>query len=168
MFNALKEEFKNIGINIDTNCKDITRARFVSYDNNTLIRMNDVEMFNKELEEKVVEYTYDNDNVNIDVQFAFKAISYLILVDKYRSNSYQNWLLDGFRLATLGNVGKVLFMFLSKMSENYNENAAEEQFNQCSKRTKMNMSSITYYYKKLKDIHGDNWTTLINTYTVEQ
>lgn len=164
VFNSLKEEFNNMGVNIDTACKDITRARFVSYDDNILVRTNDVEMYNKELEEKVVEYTYKNDNTNIDVQFAFKAISYLIIVDKYRSNTYQNWLLDGFRLATLGNVGKVLFMFLSKMSENYNECDAENQFYQCVKRTKMNVSSITYYYKKLKDIHGDSWITLVNTY----
>lgn len=164
VFNSLKEDFNNMGINIDTACKDITRARFISYDDNILVRTNDVEMYNKELEEKVIEYTYDNDNINIDVQFAFKAISYLILVDKYRSNTYQNWLLDGFRLATLGNVGKVLFMFLSKMSENYNEYDAEQQFYQCVKRTKMNVSSVTYYYKKLKDIHGDKWITLVNTY----
>lgn len=165
VFNSLKKDFKDIGVNIDIACKDITRTRFVSYDDNMLIRKKDVEIYNKELEEQnQVDFQFNNTNTNIDVTFAFKAISYLILVDKYRSNTYQNWLLDGFRLATLGNVGKLLFMFLSKMSENYNEYEAEQQFNECIKRTKMNVSCVTYYYKILKNNHGTNWIEIVNSY----
>lgn len=122
-------------------------------------------MYNKELElQNQADFNFNNKNTNIDITFAFKAITYLILVDKYRSNTYQNWLLDGFRLATLGNVGKLLFIYLSKESENYNESSCLDKFNECVKTTKMKTDSITYYYKLLKEKHGNKWIELVNSY----
>lgn len=170
VFNALVEDFKQLDINIDTNCKDITRTRFVSYDDNVLIKTSEVEIYNKEkeIEQHTNEFISNNVESNINERFAFKAITYLILVDKYRSDKYEDWLLDGFRLATLGKLGEVLFMYLSQMSENYDKYDAIKQFNICYKTTKMNLSCITYYYKLLKEKHGKNWIDIINNYTNNQ
>lgn len=159
---SLEKDFKEkLGINIDVNCKDITRLRFISYDSNTLLKKK-VTMYEDEYD-KYEEYrNFElNSTLNEDDSFTFKAIKHLIKNCGYRANSYCDWLQDGFRLATLGEEGKVLFMYLSQVSDNYDEESALKKFNECRRTTKKSKGSLAYYFAQLKKYYGDNWKNMI-------
>jgi len=169
MFCSLQSDFKNMGINIDRNCKDITRLRFVSYDDNILIRQNDVEQYNKE---KEIEYEIINkDNLSTSINesnsFIYKAIYYLIIEDKYRANSYEVWLKNAFYLSTFDDLGLLLFLLLSQLSNNYDRDKAIIQFKECQKRTRYTKDCLIYYFSVLKQIHGNDWKRIVKNYTIE-
>lgn len=162
MFNALQADFKEMGINIDKNCKDITRLRFVSFDNNILIRQNDVEMYDKEVKIETNINYQSAGQMNETDDFIYQAIYHLITKCNYRANEYSEWLQDGFRLASFGQYGFILFMLLSQLSDNYDEQSAKEKFKECQRTTKYDKSSLIYYFSRLKEYYGDNWKQIIN------
>lgn len=160
---ALERDFKEkLGIKIDVNCKDITRLRFISYDSNTLLKKQ-VEIYEDEYDKYE---DYDNneisDTLNEDDNFTYRAIYQLITECNYRSNSYNDWLQDGFRLATFGEEGKILFMYLSKLSDNYDRNEALKKFRECKRTTKKSKGCLSYYFARLKDYYGPDWRTKIH------
>lgn len=168
MFNALESDFKDMNIIIDNNCKDITRLRFISYDDNILIRQGEVEQYNKEKEIEInLQNKEYNDDINESDEFIYKAIYYLIIEDKYRANKYNIWLKNGFILSTFGNKGLILFLLLSQLSDNYDRDKAIQQFNICQSKTRYTKSSLSYYFSILKDIHGIKWKDIIKEYKVE-
>ena len=162
---ALERDFKEkLNITIDKNCKDITRLRFISYDSNTLIKK-EVEMYSDEYEKYESCDTFDlNIKFNEDDLFIYKCIYHLIKECNYKSNDYNDWLQDGFRLATFGEYGKILFMMLSQLSDNYDEVDALKKWNECCRTSKKQKGCLTYYFKKLKDIYGQNWKQIIEKY----
>ena len=162
MFNALQADFKEMNINIDKSCKDITRLRFISYDDNILIRQGEIEMYNKEkiIENNISIETYGA--LNETDAFTYKAIYHLITKCHYQSNDYSTWLQDGFRLATFGEYGYLLFMLLSMNSAHYDKDAAEEKFKECQRTSRYTTSSLIYYFGKLKQYYGDNWKGIVN------
>lgn len=166
VWNSLELEFENLGIHIDDACKDPTRLRFASYDSTTLIKK-DVEKYDKEYEKPV----FHSENINVcdfneDDEFTCRAIYYLIKECGYRSNRYDEWLLDAFRLATLKSYGKVLFMYLSECSSKYNERAALDKFEEAERSSKMDKRCLLHYFRKLKEHLGSDWKSIINTYCI--
>lgn len=159
---SLEKDFKEkLGIIIDDKCKDITRLRFLSYDSNMLLKRQ-VEMYDEEYEKYEYCETYDlNTSLNEDDTFTFKAIKHLIKNCNYRSNDYGDWLQDGFRLATFGEYGKVLFMYLSQVSDNFDYNNALKKFEECRRTTKKSKGSLAYYFAQLKKYYGDDWKSKI-------
>lgn len=167
-FRSLENDFKKMNIIIDSACKDITRLRFVSYDENAFEKEGDVEMYDKVLEEKKEEYDDIPDNFRrrkfdntISDYFTMKVINYLITYCGYRADTYEDWLVEGFRLASFGQHGYNLFMYLSQMSEGWNESAAKRKWNECVKTTKMNRDSLLHYYGVAKDRLGPDWRRII-------
>ncbi|MCH5234916.1 MAG: hypothetical protein J1E16_06450 [Muribaculaceae bacterium] len=164
VYNSLTNDFKELGLVIDKNCKDLTRLRFVSYDDNAITyndREKDIEPYNKELEQTIninkIPSTYNEDD-----EFTYKCIYHLIKECKYRANKYEDWLQDAFRLATLGEIGFVLFMYLSQVSDNYNEYDAKLKWNEAVKTTRYDKSCLVYYLGKLKSIYGEGkWKEVI-------
>lgn len=165
VFNALYEDFKEMGIIIDKNCKDITRMRFVSYDDNILIRQNDIEQYNKTLD------NYKNQNyvqvgtINASNELIYRSIYYLITKCNYRADDYYDWLKDGFRLATFGEYGYMLFRLLSQKSNNYDRQYMEEKFQECVRTTKYSKDCLVYYFGLLKKKLGPNWREIIYSET---
>lgn len=164
VWDSLQREFENIGIIIDEACKDVTRLRFASFDNKTFIK-NEVEMYDKEYEKPVI----NNDRIfegdfNEDDEFTCNAIYYLIKYCGYRSNTYNQWLLDAFRLATLKSYGKLLFMYLSECSEGYNESYALNKFEEAERSSKMEKTCLSYYFSKLKSYLGSDWKNIVYKY----
>lgn len=162
MFNALQEDFINMGIHIDRSCKDITRLRFISYDENMLIRKGDVEMYDKQLKRETSMTILKHGELNETDAFIYKAIYHLIDRCNYKANEYAEWLQDGFRLATFGDYGYMLFMLLSMKSANYDEDAAKEKFIECQRTTRYDKSCLVYYFGRLKEHYGDRWKIIIN------
>lgn len=165
VFNALYEDFKRIGIIIDKNCKDITRMRFVSYDDNILIRQNDIEQYNKTLDDYINQNYVQVGTLNVSNEFIFQAIYYLIKECNYRADDYYDWLKDGFRLATFGEYGYMLFRLLSSKSNNYDRQIMEEKFKECTKTTKYSKDCLVYYFGQLKKKLGPNWREIIYSKT---
>lgn len=168
VWKSLEQEFKQIGIVIDQNCKDEIRLRFISYDKDSKIRK-DVTLYDKEYEEKEEQpkltMKYYNNNLSTDDAFTYKAIYYLITELNYRADTYQEWLLDAFRLATFGTYGEILFMSLSQQSSNYSPRAAQNKFREAIKTTRMNKNCLSYYFSKLKTSLGPNWRQIIEEYS---
>lgn len=160
---ALERDFKDkFGIVIDKNCKDLTRLRFISYDKNTLMRNKLVmysDEYDKEKEWSQCEYS---DILNEDEEFIFNAIKHLFSECGYRADNYSDWLMDGFRLGTFGEYGKILFMYLSQLSDNYDEISALKKFEECQKSTKKNRGCLRYYLGQLKKYYGPDWKNIID------
>ena len=166
-FKALQYDFKVMGIVIDKACKDICRLRFVSWDEEPLEKEEVdryepvyLEMF---ADPQFYQKTEDrqNTNVHIDDYFTYKTIKYLINHCGYRADEYQDWLMDGFRLATFGEYGHALFMHLSQHSNNFNERVAERKWNECVRTTQMTKDCLAHYYAEAKKRLGIDWKTII-------
>lgn len=165
---SLERDLTAFGVKIDKNCKDITRLRFISYDEHILVRK-EVEMYSKEYD-KEAEYQNTNfkpdSELNEDDQFIFLSVYHLINYCNYRANDYHDWLQDGFRLATLGQMGELLFMMLSQKSAGYNQQEARDKFRECQRTTKKQKNSIAYYFARLKEIYGAGWKKTVLEKTV--
>ena len=165
-FNALQQDFNQMGIEIDKACKDISRLRFVSWDEHPLEK-EEVEMYDSVYLDAFIdpqfykEARYQNGQIFIDDYFTYQTIKYLINNLGYRADEYQDWLMDGFRLATFGEYGHALFMHLSQHSANFNERAAERKWNECVRTTKMTKDCLVYYYGEAKKRLGVDWKEII-------
>ena len=161
-FKSLQYDFKQMGIEIDKACKDICRLRFVSWDEHPMEK-EEVEMYDGEYLEQFADPQFYKETKRIDAQtnindwFTFKTIKYLINNCGYRADDYQDWLMDGFRLATFGEYGHSLFMHLSQHSNNFNERVAERKWEECVRTTKMTRDCLTYYYAEAKRRIGPGW-----------
>lgn len=166
VFKALQSDFRNMGITIDKACKDICRLRFVSYDENALEK-EEVEMYDEEYMEAFEDPQFHKevkkkrDNAYFDEWFTYKTVKYLINHCGYRADAYDDWLMDGFRLATFGDMGHALFMHLSQHSANFNERVAERKWEECVRTTTMTKDSLTHYYAEAKRILGPDWKIII-------
>lgn len=166
IFNALKNKFKEIGYIIDKQCSDITRLRIVSWDDNILVK-NDVEMFDEILVEEKEPYEVDEDWVltKQDLKDIVVCVYVLVRYNKYTSNDYNEWLLDGFRLATIPNkeVGLKLFTIISEYSDNFKSyEDVREKFSECRRTTTYKTNILGYYINKIKEIYGPDWRFRVN------
>ena len=166
-FKALEQDFRDLDIEIDKACKDICRLRFVSWDAEPLEK-EEVEMYDGEYLEQFADpqfYKETKDNKGsqmcIDDVFTYKTIKYLINNCGYRADDYQDWLMDGFRLATFGEYGHALFMHLSQHSNNFNERVAERKWEECVRTTQMTRDCLAYYYGEAKRRIGPGWMSEI-------
>ena len=165
-FTALEQDFRDLDIEIDKACKDICRLRFVSWDAEPLEK-EEVEMYDGEYMEQFADPQFYKETkkkdtqIQIDDWFTFKTIKYLINNCGYRADDYQDWLMDGFRLATFGEYGHALFMHLSQHSNNFNERVAERKWEECVRTTQMTRDCLAYYYGEAKRRIGPGWMTEI-------
>jgi hypothetical protein len=187
-FKALEEKFKEIGYTVDAACKDITRARYITYDDNMLVKPinQDIEMFNEmsEIEEtKQTDDSYDIEPPDKEtLKLLVKTIWYLVDVLDYGKakmdyytpfdNSHNNyvteykyneWICDGFRLCSIGNdkVGLALFDKISMNAPSYNgKKDVEENFEKFKKYTKKD-GNYSYYFSLAKRLLGQDWKRII-------
>ena len=166
IFNSLKKKFKELGYIIDKQCGDITRLRIVSWDDNILVK-NDVEMFDEILVEEQEPYEVDEEWVltKQDLKDIVVCVYVLVKYNNYTSNDYNEWLLDGFRLATIPNkeVGLKLFTIISEYSDNFKSyEDVREKFNECRRTTTYKTNILGYYINKIKEIYGPDWRFRVN------
>lgn len=132
---SLEREYASLGISLDKACKDVTRLRFATWDDDYYIN------------EKVLPYTgacadialkpklnlaprmntdYSGDKTLNLVEGLVKIIeqNHVDITD-----NYQEWVRIGYSLATLGEVGRSYFHRVSCMSSKYNAVKCDKQFN---------------------------------------
>lgn len=167
VFKSLQQDFRMKGIEIDKACKDICRLRFASWDADPLEK-DEVEMYVDDYIPELDFQMYEQPtverktlDVHIDDWFAYKTIKYLINECGYRADDYQDWLMDGFRLATFGDYGHALFMHLSQHSANYNEYVAERKWRECVRTTTMTKDCLVHYYAEAKRRLGSDWKSIV-------
>lgn len=166
-FKALENEYRASGIVIDKACKDLTRGRYISYDPGVLIKTEgDIIPYAKKHEEIQMlrvrpVYQGSNDLVYDDI-FVYKTISKIIDYG-YSSDDYSQWLVDAFRLGTLGSLGEDLFLLLSKNSQGYkSERECLTKFKDAERHTNFTREdAMRYYFSIAKKKFGDGWITKI-------
>lgn len=169
-----------LGLIIDKQCTNVNRLRFISYDEHIFNKewiKEEVEVFDKIISKQPefsVVQIKNNENisetglVSNDV-FILKCIMKLVHDKKYKTTSYNEWLLNGFRLATLKkNMGFFLFLLISRNSPSYkNDDDVIKQFNICRKNTKFNRASIAFYFSIAKKEYGSKWIDIINSFELK-
>ena len=172
VWRALEQEFKNkVGVKVDTSCKDCSRLRIISYDNNILIKnyKTDIVPFDKIL---VMENTPDIVDEERDVEMIMTKESYKELVicidqlvkngygkqgfsyyddklyDDNKEYDYAKWRRDAWRLGSLenSNIGRQLFRFISKNADRYEgiidtDNMFDKYIGRCPEN-----NNIGYYF----------------------
>ena len=171
-FNALREDFNELGYVID-NCKDETRLRLISYDDNVYAKK-EIEVY-----DKIIPYVNDRTKkqgetteidkywelTKDDVKDITVAIYLLVNYCGYTVNSYEEWLLEGFRLATMPNkeIGLKLFDMISRASDGYEGiDDVSDKFEECYKTTIYSSSILGYYINKIKEYYGQDWKIKAN------
>ena len=164
-YNALYDDFFEMGYIIDGSCKDETRLRYISYDDNILIK-NEVERYEKTKHieiERNSNYDPDGDEwimTKDDVKDIIIAVYALVKFRGYTADDYDAWLLEGFRLATIPNkeVGLKLFQLISENSDNYDgPRDVVEKFEECYNKTTYKTNILGYYINKIRDYYGYDW-----------
>ena len=167
-FKAIEKEYAECGIVIDAACKDLTRARFISYDPDILIKRNtEIIPYTKKYIEPVHIPTFklptqSSNSLSDDDVFVYKTISKIIDYG-YSSDDYSQWLVDAFRLGTLGSLGEDLFLLLSKNSRGYkSERECLAKFKDAERHTKFTREdAMRYYFSIAKKKFGDGWINKI-------
>lgn len=170
-FKAIKYKlFNELGIVIDGNCGNVNRLRFLSYDDFPMIKKDcmleyfEEEYVEPEIEkyEPVFKYTGDISLVNDD-ELVYYTIKKLIDDKFYQTFSYKDWLVEAYRLAPLGEMGKQLFIEMSQFSDGYTgDNDCVKQFNKCYEKSKFSREDcVLHFYHIAKTIYGDDWKDIV-------
>lgn len=177
-------------VKIDSQCKNINRLRFISYDEKIMNGewlKEDVEEFdeviveeenlfeNIEINKENKKFDYDNANTNTNDNtdiflnndlFVVGTVMYLIMKCNYRADDYYSWLMDGFRLSILGDKYYFLFRQLSRCSKGYkSDEACYKKWQNCLKESKMTRSCLVHYFAEAKKHLGPVWRIKILDFT---
>ena len=138
-FYALEEEMKSYGIVLDKSCKDITRLRYASYDADGYYNPNATTYYweldteakvTKNTKEKVIKKrlspTYSS---MTDAEMVGKQLEFLKSSGSTIPDDYDTWFKVGMALNSgLGEEGRTYFHEFSKLSDKYNEDECNTQY----------------------------------------
>lgn len=130
-FSALEKEFKGYGITLDKSCKDVTRLRFATYDENayynptaaTYLYVVDAQRPKQKTEKWQGSSTLSDEEV-VDRGIQLLKERNLTLPDDYKT-----WFSVGMALnSAFGEKGRQYYHTLSSMSPKYNEQECDKQY----------------------------------------
>lgn len=166
---SLNKDFASMGITIDKATKDVTRTRFISFDNDYYLNENatpyskffDVK---KEKEKKQNNINSTNDRLKYNYQYLSneqktKEKELNVMIENCKkhninlSESYQNWFNIGIALIDeFGENGKDLFNKFSQLSDKYNKDETDEFFDNLiesySENTEIHLNTIYHLYNE--------------------
>ncbi len=127
-FLSLQSDFKDMGIVIDNNCKDITRPRTISLDPRPHINENAKEYIytQQKPQPPIKHYSYDDCEETVR-----KVYDLCRQIQDYGldiTDGYQNWLKVGSSLACLGEDGREAFHMVSRAWPKYDPADADKKF----------------------------------------
>lgn len=181
-FNALEKEFSEAGIVIDTACKDLTRARFLSYDPDVRIKEDtEIEVYTSrynpheidEFTQRIIEqrrefnkikYGDDNNRFRFALDYLFDELNYS------GTGDYNDWIHEAFMLSNLVDrfgyeycLDK--FMTFSRNTPGFkNVSDVVRKFENICNTHKSITDIDGYYFGKLKRQLGNDWVKLLNEY----
>jgi hypothetical protein len=143
-FLGLEKYFANeYHLILDESCKDVSRYRFVSFDENTYYNPNS-RVFKKYLPKKKATPQKTYIHTDDDLGFIFEQI-------KDRSlnicEDYADWVKVGMGLAnSLGESGRDKFHFISSFSSKYSQSDCDKTYDGFLKRKRSESSIATFFY----------------------
>lgn len=169
-YTSMYHKLKKFGINIDKHCKDVTRIRFGSYDENILIKRDcEIKVFDEISIEQINEKKAELINTqrciskikhhshNEQMKYLEQTIDYLISKGFDTGEHWAEWATVGKYLKTLGENGRILFHRLSETSSGYKSYEDVEKnwkrFEQC----KSEDEALGKFYTMVRNKYGSKW-----------
>ena len=134
-FEALRRYFRNIGIELDRQCSDITRLRVISYDPDAVIRL-DAVPYRGIYEEPRHRDTYTHSRYKGEdwtLKNVAKCVDKILSARVDITDGYNNWRDVGFSLASLGESGRDFFHAVSSIYPGYNREQCDRKFTELCK-----------------------------------
>lgn len=134
-------------IEVDEKCKDVSRARFVSYDPDLYINKDAIEV-------QVKAYAKDKKEATsyVFVESEFTNVIKNIVNEKVDlTSNYGDWINIGFALAgKFGENGRSFFHALSSLNAEYNENKTDQKYSHILRTKKDPTVAIDFIYNLAK------------------
>lgn len=134
---SLKHVFLEMGINIDKNCGDVTRTRFISYDDNFYMNEN-AELYDgleseDEWKRNVPVYSVPNvENLSENGLTDEQKVEFCVRMIEERhidiTEGYANWVSVGASLASMGERGRNYFHRVSRQNAGYKYGQTDRKF----------------------------------------
>ena len=160
-FNSIEKEFKEMGIKIDTSCKDVSRIRFYCFDPDayfneraaTYTSLYTPEIITKKEEKKEVKATSNiqsnpvNTVVNIDNKQLKDTINYIQENHLDITEPYDVWfnIAEAFN-KEFGEEGRQLFHIISSQSPKYEKERADREYNNAKDYKDVNINTFYYHF----------------------
>ncbi len=174
-YTSMYHKLRKCGINIDKHCKDITRIRFGSYDENILIKKDcEIEVFDEVSEEQIHEKQRELKKAkrltfkrkvqtrNEQLDYLSKTIDFLIYKGYDTGKHWGEWATVGKYLKTFGDFGRTLFYRISEVSSGYKSYSDVDKnwdrFQQCNSEEE----AFGKFYTMVRNLYGENWKKEMN------
>ena len=150
-FHALEKEMQTLGLTIDKACKDITRLRVISYDENPYINP---DCTTYTLPETATP-EQDPEETNTEDLEALKLEEHISLWEEQQIplDDYDQWITVGMALSRLGEPGRQAFHRVSRYSDKYTTEATDKAFDNFLHNTKEITLGSFYYICHINGIH---------------
>lgn len=131
---ALEEEMKSYGITIDKSCKDITRLRFATYDNeyyynpsasSFYLEVDTAQPLDRKQSRQFVSSSTHSDEDRVKGEIEFLKNNSISLPD-----DYDTWFKLAMSLSSLGEKGRKFFHELSSLSSKYDKYECDNQYDE--------------------------------------
>lgn len=176
-YTSMYYKLKRYGIIIDKHCKDVTRIRFVSYDNNILIKRDcEIRIFDEVSEEQINEKKRELENArriihckklqthDERINYLRETVEYMIYKGYDTGGHWGEWATVGKYLKTLGEDGRILFHRLSESSSSYKGyNDVEKNWSRF-KECETEDVALGKFYTMVRNLYGDNWRDEMKKY----
>lgn len=144
-----------IKLPIDQACKDVCRARYISYDPDLFQNVSS-KLFKSYPKKESKQDNYNRTYVNyLHTSSKFERV--LSTIDRDITGDYQQWLQIGYAIASeYGTSGEAYYQQVSSYSSSYNQEVCSRQYKACCKAPDGGKKAITissfYYYVKQSGI----------------
>ncbi len=159
-FESLKKAFEILGITIDKTCKDVSRLRYMSYDNSPYFPKTVIQ-FNQLLPASVSKLEYFQPALPNDLKEYKKLIHVILNNEVDITKGYDNWLAICYAIAnTFGEGGRADFHSISRYHSEHDKIETDDQYTACLKGKK---DGKRYTLKKLFEIakeQGLEWQSV--------
>lgn len=169
-YTSMYHKLKKYGINIDKHCKDVTRIRFGSYDENILLKRDcEIKVFDEISAEQINEKKAELEKAkrvvlkrqqwSHDEQFKYlqRTIDYLIKKGFDTGKHWAEWATIGKYLKTIGEDGRLMFHRLSAISSGYkgidDVEKNWQRFDVCNSVDE----AMGKFYTMVKNKYGEDW-----------
>ena len=153
-FHALEKEMQTLGLTIDKACKDITRLRVISYDENPYINP---DCTTYTLYETATPEQDPEETTTEDLE-ALKLEEHISLWEEQQIplDDYDQWITVGMALSRLGEPGRQAFHRVSRYSDKYTTEATDKAFDNFLHNTKEITLGSFYYICHINGIHSSS------------
>ena len=150
-FHALEKEMQTLGLTIDKACKDVTRLRVISYDENPYINP---DCTTYTLYETATPEQDPEETTTEDLE-ALKIEEHISLWEEQQIplDDYDQWITVGMALSRLGEPGRQAFHRVSRYSDKYTTEATDKAFDNFLHNTKEITLGSFYYICHINGIH---------------